>query len=64
VVVLGGSPANDGVWSFDGTAWVRETAAFTPIVGAGLAFDSARSRLVLFGGSTMTEVATDSTWER
>lgn len=69
IVAFGGrSPsfyvdAND-TWEWDGTNWARVTTAVSPPArhGHGLAFDEARGRMVLFGGSDADGVRSD-TWE-
>src|SRR5262249_44501989 len=47
-------------WQLDPTDWQQSTVPPSPAIGAGaLAYDSARSSLVLFGGSR----STGETWE-
>lgn len=55
--------ATDQTWEYDGLQWTRLTPATTPGArsGAMLAFDSARSRTVLFGG--WFSASLDDTWE-
>ncbi len=56
-------------WEFDGTLWTqRQDIGPGPLQRATMAFDSARSRLVLFGGLAVALVqqpagASGSTWE-
>jgi hypothetical protein len=58
-----GQPRND-TWTFDGSTWTARTPTTTPPArhGASLAFDSARQRVVLFGGIDQTTIRND-TWE-
>jgi hypothetical protein len=50
---LGANPT-DTTWDFDGTSWLDVTPSVgpTPREHAGLAYDAARERCVIFGGST------------
>jgi hypothetical protein len=53
VVLVGGLVGSDVVretWSWDGRAWARGTALAPPRFLHGLAYDSKRGGLVLFGG--------------
>ncbi|MBI4872802.1 MAG: PKD domain-containing protein [Candidatus Riflebacteria bacterium] len=61
IVVLG----NDGLWEYDGTTWTHVELAENPWPGhAGLAFDSHRERLVLFGGGwDVSGTQNQATWE-
>jgi hypothetical protein len=70
-VWLVGTPAEGrhetlGVWSWGRGRWVRaDTGRGPPVrVGQGVAYDAARKRLVLFGGSDRaTNRASSDTWE-
>jgi hypothetical protein len=61
-----GSPApsffND-TWTWDGTTWAQQLQATSPPVTTlpGMAYDQARSQIVLFGGSNGSSVV-NSTW--
>ena len=59
-------PIND-TWLWDGTNWTRDWTAATPIYRAGqaMAYDSARGRIVLFGGTDELFPGTyyNDTWE-
>jgi hypothetical protein len=54
-------------WEWDGTNWTQITTATTPpgLTAYGLAYDSARARTVLYGGSSNPGLLMDSnqTWE-
>ena len=59
------APLFDDTWEFDGTAWtqVRGTGP-SPRLGAGVAYDSKRSRVILFGGGNHERVFNDLwTWD-
>jgi len=59
--VIGGVVFGD-MWSWNGRAWARVDAhGPLPRTGHRMAYDSARDRVVLFGGSSV--VATIDTWE-
>ncbi|MCA8952821.1 MAG: hypothetical protein KDE27_25150 [Planctomycetes bacterium] len=72
ILVFGGKPSSTGeandLWSFDGTNWTDITPTSGPLPPArdwyGAAWDTMRSRLVLFGGRS-TALAADlgDTWE-
>ena len=75
VVLYGGTDAaanprqslNDA-WEWDGTTWMPVSQGPPPLSGHGMVFDSARSRIVLFGGSWQTlwykpSVAMAAVWE-
>jgi hypothetical protein len=51
-------------WAFDGNAWTQlaPTNAPSPRMGAAMAYDSARGRIVLFGGLDALQQYAD-TWE-
>ncbi|MBI3447641.1 MAG: hypothetical protein HY049_01780 [Acidobacteria bacterium] len=51
-------------WEWDGTTWVNVTPAVSPPARSNhaMAYDSARGRVVLFGGSNGSHL--DDTWER
>jgi hypothetical protein len=59
-------PIND-TWLWDGTNWTRDWTAAVPIYRAGqaMAYDSGRSRIVLFGGTDELNPGTfyTDTWE-
>jgi len=59
-------PIND-TWLWDGTSWTRDWTAAVPIYRAGqaMAYDSGRSRIVLFGGTDELNPGTfyADTWE-
>src|SRR4029077_12721245 len=59
-------PIND-TWLWDGTNWTRDWTAATPIYRAGqaMAYDSARGRIVLFGGTDegFPGINYNDTWE-
>ena len=69
VVVLYGrlsSTTSSDTWEWDGSSWtVRTTATIPPArAKAGLAYDSARGRVVLFGGlNPVTVFPMNDTWE-
>ncbi len=53
VIYFGGSPAQ--TWAWNGTDWIlRSSTGPGPRRGAGMAYDTARKRVVLFGGTTTT----------
>jgi YVTN family beta-propeller protein len=65
IVLFGGSSdgsiSYDDTWEYDGTAWTAGPAAppgLTPRLAHSMAYDSARGRIVLFGGSFLND-----TWE-
>lgn len=60
-----GSPMYDDTWEFDGEQWTQRFPAQSPpaLASAGLAFDSARRRGVLFGGTLQSGVPSAQTWE-
>jgi hypothetical protein len=71
VVLFGGdplffreSPFGD-TWQWDGSAWSRAAPAQSPRArgGAALAYDAARGRVVLFGGTVSDTERGDDTWE-
>lgn len=80
-VLFGGAAAQSNTlvvrqdtWTFDGSVWTQRFPATFPAVRAGhaLAYDSARQRVVLFGGATVglastgnrpPEVFYGDTWE-
>ncbi|MCC6213344.1 MAG: hypothetical protein IT376_00615 [Polyangiaceae bacterium] len=51
-------------WEWDGTSWLQRAPATSPPARAitATAFDTTRERLVLFGGSGLTDRLGD-TWE-
>jgi hypothetical protein len=60
----GGTTRND-LFEFNGTVWnlVLATSPPTPRVGHGLAYDSFRKQVVLFGGDFGMNGFTNDTWE-
>ncbi len=58
-------PAFADTWQWDGSAWTQLTPAISPpgLQGAGMAFDSARGRSILFGGVPSSGAPTAGTWE-
>jgi len=55
-----------GTWEFDGSNWVERTSATSPpeLIDYALAYDSARGRVVLFGGIEFPFSGTfTGTWE-
>ena len=68
VVMVGGRPAVDPATLADSWVW---TGGWAPVSGAptparrrsAMAYDSVRSRLVLFGGGTSTDGYLNDTWE-
>jgi hypothetical protein len=69
VVVFGGmgvrtgaqdTPIYSDTWEFDGTVWTqKQVSGPSPRLGAGIAFDSKRSLVILFGGSNHDGVMND-----
>ncbi len=69
-VLFGGNPATGtgqllgDTWRWDGTAWTEILDAGPPARCAhGMAFDSNRNRVVLFGGLEAASTASGDTWE-
>lgn len=70
-VVLYGGSGNLGLvgetWEWDGVAWAQPSAGPGPTPGPrnghAMAYDAARRRIVLFGGSTPSASFNDDTWE-
>ncbi len=64
-LMVGGGAAAMEIWEWDGIDWARRASANPPPSRAGfaIAFDVARSRLVLFGGSGGTNCDLGDTWE-
>jgi hypothetical protein len=68
-VLFGGNPDSAGApyradtWEWDGSVWAQRTPATSPAgrVGHAMAYDSARGRVVLFGG--YYSPALGDTWE-
>jgi hypothetical protein len=58
-------PALDDLWSYDGTAWtqVQFTGGPGPRRGHAMVHDTARQRVVLFGGTDMQGNFPGDTWE-
>lgn len=76
VLLVGGQPGNSSVplgdiWAWDGTSWTELTPANGPALpprkNFGLAYDTARKRLVVFGGIygglQVTPKYMNDTWE-
>jgi hypothetical protein len=51
---FGGGSETDQTWTWDGSDWTQARPASSPPArfGAGIAYDSARAEVVLFGGGT------------
>jgi hypothetical protein len=51
-------------WEWDGTDWFRRFPRDrpSPVASAGIAYDEARSRIILFGGAAGSSTS-DATWE-
>ncbi|MFN7971746.1 MAG: Ig domain-containing protein [Acidobacteriota bacterium] len=69
VVLFGGwtsgSTRKNDTWEWDGTSWIQGPAApagLTPRVAFGMAFDSTRNRVVIFGG-WLGAAFNNETWE-
>lgn len=70
VVLFGGFGRNNigeffgDTWTWDGTAWRQETPANSPpaLVFASMAYDSAREKVVLFGGLQSDRRVSNQTW--
>jgi hypothetical protein len=63
--ILAGS-ANNEMWRWDGTSWSGPHASTAVPVGryqAAAAYDSARGRVVMFGGSEQAAGIVDTLWE-
>lgn len=62
--LLGTSNLLSETWEWDGTAWLQlfPPASPPPRAGHSLAFDAARGRVVLFGG-TLGQTPASDTWE-
>ena len=54
-----------GTWTWNGDTWSQESGAqpIPPRIAAGLAYDSARHRTVLYGGSNAPNEGPTGTWE-
>lgn len=73
LLMLGGGTGSNNppeapttLWAWDGSAWsVAAIApmALQPALGFAMAYDAARDRLVLFGGSLGAGFQTNETWE-
>ena len=74
VVMFGGRGVKNGVttdfgdtWEYDGADWTKIATKTSPALRSGhfMAYDSARKRVVLFGGSRngRADQATNDTWE-
>ncbi len=55
----------DKTWEWDGTSWMRRTPVNAPPARSGhaLAYDTARQRIVLFGGTDASGAVLTDTWE-
>jgi hypothetical protein len=65
VIVFGGSPNSlADTWEWDGTTWLQRMPLNPPPPSAslGLAGDTVRRKVVLFGGQTSTGPASFGTW--
>ncbi|MEY3231103.1 MAG: hypothetical protein RL689_1192, partial [Planctomycetota bacterium] len=61
-----GSPSTflSDTWEWNGTAWVQvATTGPSARIGAGMSFDSARNRVVMFGGMAADGSLLDDLWE-
>lgn len=58
-------PADNNTYEWDGTNWTQDSPAQNPVGpgrgGVSMAYDSAHSQMVLFGGANTTQIFTD-TW--
>lgn len=70
VVLFGGTDGSSGVgtddtWEWDGAAWAERSTRVGPEPRRGprLAYDSARDRVVMFGGANNSALADMWTWE-
>lgn len=72
IVLFGGQTIRLGqgvqladTWEFDGSQWIRRIPAAQPNarVYHGMAYDAARQRVVLFGGSAAGQGTVADTWE-
>ena len=70
-VLFGGGPINStqplntDTWEWDGANWIQRTTATSPPprLGHAMAYDFARSRIVLFGGSASPWLSDTWTWD-
>jgi len=65
VILFGGiDPDKNDTWEWNGTGWGEQTPATRPSArgGAGMAYDAARQRAVLFGGWNSLLVPMGDTW--
>ncbi len=64
IAFIGNSSSNQTTWEWDGTIWTERTLATNLPYrsGYGVAYDTARQRVVLFGGSSVGSYLND-TWE-
>ena len=63
VYLFGGLGANSGMWTWDGIAWTRFTAATPPTrVVHAMEYDATRNTLIIFGGYDGVRNLGD-TWE-
>ncbi|MFN7972296.1 MAG: kelch repeat-containing protein [Acidobacteriota bacterium] len=66
MVVFGGNPGpNNDTWEYDGGPWVYKNPATKPPARYwhAMAYDSARGRVVMFGGRTVASNYNNDTWE-
>jgi Galactose oxidase, central domain len=71
VALFGGSNPSgllDDTWTWDGATWTKQTPASSPpardYIAVDMAFDAARSQVVLFGGSGASGLLNDTwTWD-
>jgi hypothetical protein len=71
VVLFGGfddsnNPLRGDTWRWDGTDWTKLTPAHSPLAryGMGIAYDAARTQVMMFGGSARPDFAGDTwTWD-
>lgn len=62
---LGSAPPEGETWELTRRGYATSTTANPPgLVGAGLAYDSARGQAVLFGGQNSSDVPVNRTWTR
>jgi hypothetical protein len=52
-------------WEYDGTVWAETTPVTSPpsVLDSRMVYDSARARVVLFGGQGWSTGLYDETWE-
>ncbi len=69
-VLFGGGPlrgaGTDETWEWDGTAWEQRSSSAaqpTELRGGAMAFDAARNRITMFGGTRRSGAQTAELWE-